>query len=289
MQKEKQLVHQLTVYDADEDKLVEISKEQQLEAMAVFQQIQAGVFISALGIKRMVDKKLYLAMNIQSKDQFLSTLEAFGRRQAYKLLAVATRFENVFGDKLLATGTSTAENEEGAVNKFDGLGIAKLYEITRLEDAEILELAEGGEINIGDGKYTIDDLKRMGFKKLEEQFSKSKKKMQDEIAILSEENKTLKEEVKIKNKQIEGADKKIEDAKELEIKYGPIAKTNAHKDFLLKGCWDSLNAFHDDIIKANVLPNDSERIRKQLTDIVKKLDTVTKIVGDAYQEITSEF
>ena len=286
MQKEKQVVHQLTVYDADEDKLVEVSKEQQLEAMAVFQQIQAGVFISALGIKRMVDKKLYLAMNIQSKDQFLSTLEAFGRRQAYKLLAVATKFENVFGERLLAMNTAGSNTD---ADKFNGMGIEKLYEITRLDDAEIVELSEGGEVEIGDQKMSLDDIKSMGFRELEKQFSKAKKKMQDELSLMNEENKLLKEEIKLKNKQIETADQKMEDAKELEIKYGPAAKTIANKDFLLKECMDNLNEFNDYIIKANVLANDPERIRKQLTDIVKKMNTVAKIVNEAYQEITVDF
>ena len=287
MQKEKQVVNQLKVYDADEEKLTELTQEMQYEATDAFLQLQMGFYGIAFTIERIVRKKLYLCRGYSSQEHFMSTIGFVGRSKAYTMLSVARRMIDVFGAKMIDENVD--DKHKGIIQRMEGLGINKLDELMKLENAEIIEIAEGREISIGDAKYTLDDLKQIGYKKLEDQFSKAKKKMQDELSLMNEENKLLKEEIKLKNKQIETADQKMEDAKELEIKYGPAAKTIANKDFLLKECMDNLNEFNDYIIKANVLANDPERIRKQLTDIVKKMNTVAKIVNEAYQEITVDF
>lgn len=273
----------LKVYDADIDKVVEITAEMQLRAVNAFQQLHGGFFIVANTIKRIYDEKLYLAHGIQSRDQFLSTLGFIGRRQAYTLLAVASKFENVFKERMIG------ENSEELKTRFEGVGIQKLYEIMTLDDDEIISLGEGKEITVGDKSLNLEDIKGTAYRELEKQFKNAKKKLSDDLSFISEENKILKEEIKIKNKQIENADQKLDKAKELEIKFGGTAKALEHKDFLLKECFDKLNEFNDFIIKANIKPNDPERLQKSLVDLIKKMNTTSEIVNEHYQEITAEF
>ena len=281
-------VNVLQVYDADSGNIISVSKELQLKAMAVYQQIQAGVFISAMAIKRMVDDKLYFGLGMQSKDEFLSSLQFFGRSNAYKLLTIADRFEKVLGDKLINSGELNPEYNS-KIGQFSELGIEKLYEITRLEDAEIEELSNGGEIDINNKKYTLDELRSTTYRELQEQFKKANKKLQDKLSITMKENLTMKEEIRIKNEQAKIADKKLETARELEIKYGEPASSIENKDYLLKACYDNLNKFSDYIFKANISLDDPIRIQRQLVDIIKKLDVVQKLVLDNYSEITIEF
>jgi len=278
----------LKVYDADEDKVIEISHEMQMEAISTIQQLQAGIFIMAFGIKRMVDKKLYLALNIESKDQFLSTLEFVGRSQAYKLLAIADKFNDVFAEKLIGKNPEELQNNE-SVQQIGSLGISKLYELIKLDDEQLSGLSEGKDVKIGGKNMNIDELRTIGYRELEKQFRTAKIKLQEDLSIVTEENELLKEEIILKNKQIETADKKLDAAKELEIKFGGPAKTIENKDYLLKECYDLLNEFNDNIIKANIKPNDPNRLKKSVCDLIKKLDVVNKLVMETYAEITAEF
>jgi len=292
----------LTVYDAENDAWVEVNAEQQRFAGYVHQQVLLGVFVSATAIKKVFDEKLYLALGCQSRDEYIETMLPYGKRQTYRLYAVANKFNSVLGngdlmqlqgnnDKYLIDKTenvslkSHLNNRTIEVQTLGELGINKLYELTKLDDDELKDLVKKNKVELGNGEYSLEDIKEMTGQELRKQMTEIRKKYQARLSLVEEENETLKEEKKLIEKQRYTDAERIKNAEDLESKYGAPASLLEDKKKMLEKARGLLNEFNQVIVRCGINIEDPEGIQSDLVDIIRKIDTVHQATIGVYEDV----
>jgi len=274
----------LKVYDAESEQWKDISSKEQKMAAYIHNQVLMGVFISATAIKKMFDEKLYLGLGCDSKEEYISTMLPYGRSQAYRLYAIGSKFNGILGGfgeqaKLLGEGNeqnpndfvpSMGQNEAGNVTPagLNNLGMAKLYELTRIDDANFDELMTTGKANIGGNEITIEEIKEHSAKELQKRISENKKLYTGKIAQMQEEIKTLKEE----KKTLEASEDKIKTAVELEKLYGGVASKLEDKKSRLSDATSLLNDFNETIMRCGITDEDPQVLQQQLVDLIRQVD-----------------
>lgn len=293
------------ILDQETGKFVDITTDMQRHASYVHNQVLMGAFISAISIKKMFDDKLFLGMNCTSRDEYIDTMLPFGRRQAYKLYQVANKFDAVSqsltgngltqivsGDAsdlvhLSALGENTNETVENT-NNIVGLGINKLYELTKLEDDDLKDLIKKGKIKIDGADVTIEDIKDTTAKELSRILHESTKKYKSKIAQQGEDINLLKEEMKSNEKELARLRKKDEDLDLIQKQYGPMATLIGQKKNYLNDAEKYLDIFQKIFINAGITEEDPEALRQHCQDIVRKIDQYHKNATDNYINVFVE-
>lgn len=283
-----------SVYDLENDKFVDVSLEQQRTAAYFHNQVLLGAFVSAIAIKRIFDDRLYLAMGCQSRDEYIENSLPFNRRQCYKLLAVADKFESVTksfdNNNLLTDGKSNSSKEvQSTALGVSSLGIEKLYELSKIDDAEIDKLIKKGKIKIDGEDFSIDDLKEMSAKEVAHQIKKATKQYQEKLKKVETENIQLKETKKLLENENAHLIKENDEGKDAENTFGPVATTFKNKKERLNIARDLLNKFDNTIMRCGVTEEDPDGIQKDLVDIIAKVDEVHQRIIDVFGIITTRF
>ncbi len=283
--------HALTILDQESGEFVEVSHEKQRLASYAHNQVLMGAFISAISIKKIFDEKLYLGLNCGSRDEYCETMLPFGRRQAFRLYAIANKFDAVSksltGDGLtqITSGDTSDLVTLKSQTELAGIGVTKLYELTRLEDDDIKDLIKGGKLKTESGDYDIEDIKDASAKELSRIVSESTKKYKTKISQLTEEVALLSEEKKAKDKELERLAKEKEELEGLERIYGPMASQLKLKKKLLTEARDLLDTFNEVAIRIGVTEDDPENMRKGIQDLIRSIDDVHNRVLGVYETV----
>ncbi len=288
----------LTILDQETGQFVEVTHETQRLASYVHNQVLMGAFISAVSIKKIFDEKLYLGLNCGSKDEYCSTMLPFGIRQAQRLYQIANKFDAVSksltGNGLIQiTSGDTLENttlmsHDLNANELAQLGMAKLYELTKLEDENIKDLIKEGKTKVADHELLIEEIKDASAKELSKIISETTKKYKSKISQLTEEVALLKEEKNSIEKDFEKLQAKKEEIDEIEMQYGPTASLLADKKRRLSNASALLNEFVETFVKAGVTDEDPESIRRDVQDLIRRIDEVHSRCSSIYDTVILE-
>lgn len=244
----------MTVYDADEDKFIDVNVEQQNLAWAVHNQISLNAFVMALGLKRIRDEKLYLSLGCTTMGQYGDIMSPVKRRQMYKYLKIADRFTDRFPQ--LKSGDISAQSENSALGALsENLSFGTLYEAAQLDGAEFEEVTESGDMG-----------------KLATELEKLKKKYTSKISQLSEDNKKLKSETKHKDSLLTEKEQELEDAQNLELKYGARASKLDDKRRCMDLARKKLADTEQWLFQVNVDEDDPTQLLQDLADLIRRLD-----------------
>jgi hypothetical protein len=287
----------LTVYDAEKESWVEIDHETQKQAARINQQIQVSSLMTALLIKDMFDKRLYLALGATSRDEYIDTMTPFGRSQAYKLYAVANSFElsaKSLNIPLLIEDGSIKVDEKvqsTGLSDFASLGVEKLYSLTGLEDDDLKSLMKDGKALLKDGReISVQEMMDMSAKHVSRIISENKQKYTNKITQLDEQVKLLKSDVKEKDKLIENLSKANEHAEKIEKTYGPVASRIKDKTERLAEAKELLNEFTQVLVRSGVTVDDPDELQFELKSIVKSVNEVhVKMQGNFAEVLDNEF
>jgi hypothetical protein len=129
----------------------------------------------AVALARIADREHYLDLGHPSFKAFAESDLPFGWRQAMKYVKIGRKFapmlpefegDNMNPDAYLLSensGTNDAEGGGEAALQFSQLGISKLHEMTKLDDAAFEDVAREGKLVMPDGEteYTLDELMDM--------------------------------------------------------------------------------------------------------------------------------
>lgn len=253
--------NEMTVFDGDKQDFVKVSKEQQLSAGYIHQQIAMGVFITALAIKKMYDEKLYLAFNCSTREEYADTMLPFGRRQAEKYYRIADKFK-----EYLPENANLSSQIEGDVQE---LGIAKLYELTKIEDEDLRTVMSGGNLTGADGnKYSLEDINDMSARELSKRIQEIKSKYTSRISNFEEENKLLKAERESDKELVESAKEQTEHAHKLEIMYGGGASLLKDKEACLQAARDHFRRAWESLESANITEKDPVQLQREVPEIL---------------------
>jgi hypothetical protein len=226
MEEEKALVIR-EVWDDEKKKMVTIKPEQARLAAYLHEQVTAGVFVTALAMKRIINERLYLALGAGSVQEYCDTMLPFGRGQAYKYKAIAERFEGVLPE------LTPPEKEDGSslivspgrqydLKSLESIGYRKLYELSKVEDADFSEIPTRGIVKIGNEEINIDQIQEMTARTWNIKLAEIKRGYSSRVNQLEEKVKLLESErIAIESREAE-AKSKIETARDLERLYGPL-------------------------------------------------------------------
>lgn len=265
-----QLAHrgELKVFDAEDNKWVDITPEMQNEANFVYQGIMMSSFTTAMGIKRIFDKKLFLALGCQSRDEFIETRLPFNRRQAYKYYRIADKFRPLL--EVHSSALSSENNEkikQLPINVIDNL-------LTELDEEELKELAKEGKVSGGGKTLSLDKLKELSQREAQKEISKFKKKYSDKVSQLDEEVRLLKAEKKVTDKENDLLKKKNDEMERELMVNGPPATFEADKRRTLELSEKMLRDFNMAVIRASITEDDNESL---ITKLIYIIDEVSEV------------
>lgn len=287
----------LQVFDAEDQKWKEVSQKEQIFASHIHNQVMTGVFYSAAALTKMIDEKLYIAMGCESRDEYIDTMLPYSRRQAYTLLAIGRKFSGILGgsteQKMIEDGSvhSSALNEEGEsaekvhTSALNGLGIKKLYELTKFDDDEINELMNTGSTMVNGNQITLEELKESSAKEVTKRIAEVKKQYTGKISQLQEEVKQLKEEKKIFEILEQKNAEKLNTAFELEKKYGGVASKLEDKQERIQEAYKLLNDFAETLVRCGVSEQDPLVMQQQLVDLIRQVDGVYNRIQLEYEKV----
>jgi len=251
-------VKSLMVFDSDKGDFVQVTPDMQRHAAYVHQQIAMGTFMIALAIKKMFDEKLYLGLGCSNKTEYCETMLPFGRQQAYKYYKIGKKFQKY----LPGDSESVAPGRH-----FEDLGYKKLYELTKLDDADFEELIETGEI---DG-FKMEQFKKQTYNEAMKEINLLRRKSSKKISILEEENKKLKSEMQSRERLIEEANEKYKQALEMEDVYGPMKTSVDDRRRVLNNAIDMLNHATKLILNCKVTVDDPPTLKHTAVEVYKIL------------------
>lgn len=290
------------VLNGDTGEMVSISPEQRSRANALHGRVLLGVYYSAMALKQVCDEKLFLALGYGTQTEYLSTALPFGRSQAFKYLKVAEKFENVFNllpsnnlpagllsdgsdSPLEWTNEANTDDKGDVAAKFQQLGVQKLYELTSMDDDDLLTLVREGKVSTENGTISFEELQDLTAKQLALEVKKVSGKFQDKIkhlnsriAVLEEENKLLASEAKTQAE-------KIAYAEDIEKKYGAIASKTEDKRKHLTEASNHLYDCRELILRCGISTDDVMSLQNELVVFVNIIRDLHTTIAEMYGEV----
>jgi len=293
----KALIQQMEVYNEDEKKFITVTAEQQRLAAYVHQQVVTGSIITSIALKKIRDEKLYSGLGCSSFEEYCSTMLPFGKRTAYRYLKIADKIEIAFPVfKQLNADNRNSDNSQNSDNvvtsdemsEMQNIGLAKLYEITKLDDEEFKELVKGGKLG-ENGELSIGDIMDMTAREASKKIAEFRKKYQEKLSIQGEKIKKLEDEKKALAERNEELEEDIEIANEKEKLFGGAATSYEVKLTLLNDAEEHFERFVKYINNANIKPDDTDNLQKKFVGLIKKMADTHGYMLISYQEVTANF
>ncbi len=270
------------MYDAELGDYVDITPAFQRNAAYVHGQIQMGTFAIALAIKKIYDEKLYLGLGCSSKEEYANRMLPFSRKQANKYYRVADRISQYMPQ--IDTNDAPGRHLDAPESKkFSEMGIRKLYELTKVDDADFEELMEGGDLN----GHTLEEFKAMTVRQATEEIAKIRKVSGERISILEEKNKYLQSENETLKEKETDARERMKNARDLEYIYGEKKMSSEVARQKMSEAGDRLAQAQELIVAlGSSVDNDSpELIRKSFYDIYNTLMMMVELFQENNYEM----
>ncbi len=282
------------VLNIETNKWVRITPEERKYANYIYQQFQISSVFTAIALKKIFDKKLYIALGYESKEDFILNGTNYSRAQAYRLAKVADKLsgylpqldQNIpISGQIPEEAASTIQNNNISPQKdLSGLGITKLIELSKLEEDELEQFINKGSIGEDDDQLTFDEFKDITVRKAAKELEVRTKSYKRKIKDLEDKNSALKEDKKKLESEIDGMQRMVNDAKDLELKYGAPASLSEAKKDLLSEVDNLINEIAVRLKKADVTIRDAEKVQDRFRLILKSLDEVRATFKIHYED-----
>lgn len=129
------------------------------KAIAAKARLEMGVYITAMSLKEMRDNRLYLPLGYKSWVTFVENELPYNIRTVQKHLRIA---DNLFS----LAGPYDPESKDNLATHASSLSQRTLLQLSNFSEEDRVRLVTEGFISLGDGDYSIDDLKRIAGKEL---------------------------------------------------------------------------------------------------------------------------
>lgn len=264
-----------SVFDEDSKELVEVTPEMRNMANMLQQKLNATTLITALILKKFSDEKLYLAVGCNSFKEFAETCLPYGYRHSKRFLSIANHFAPLLPGDFDPKGTSMSLEESEEIAELSSLGSAKLYELTKIEDADFQEVFTKGKVVMPDGsEMTLDEIKDESARKLAERMKEFKKDYNQKLANTEEDKKKAQAERDHYKKELERNEKVIERAHELEELYGKEASRIAEIESLLSKASEYINKADYFFGRVQLDMDDPEVLQESARSVMRKLNNM---------------
>lgn len=280
------------VFDSEAGKLVPITDEQSHRAMWLQRQIEAASLVTGVALKHMRDEKLYLALGFSCFREYADTALPFGRQQAYKYVAIGERFAPLLptlGDESVASMRHSNDDDPRA-EILASLGNAKLYELTKIEDAQFEDIIDTGRLVMPDGEtsYSLEELKTMNCREVArvvKEAQMERKAWMARIEQLEAEKQLLKSEAKSDEEKILKAEEQIEQARALELLYGKHNRSFEDTQRLLNETRTHLAEVRRRVFNCGITEESPEALKTQLVEIIREAGSIFSGMRGTFNDV----
>lgn len=215
------------------------------------QMVEDGLYLMAVGFKKMRDEKLYKELGYDSFEKYCETETQMNRQNVYKYIAIA--------EKLPVDLSSRG----------DKIGIKKLYMLTALSDEqreEIVQSADLESVTVKELKARIDEL--TGAVEREKQLKEDwRKQVQKEVELSTANAERLNKEIADRDDEITMLMNKLKEleSRPIEVEAVNIEDSKEYRQ-LLEQRRITKQALLDACNERNELRDKLERLEKKMAD-----------------------
>jgi hypothetical protein len=213
---EEEQAGDLVIYDDEEEGMVKVTPEERRVANSLQQRMDVTTLMMAVIMMRMSDEKLYRAVDkgYSSFREYAEVRCPFGYRQAQKYASIGRKFAPLLPGDITKGELSSPDQKalNGNLEALGDLGVNKLYELSKIDDADFSELPSEGKVILKDGtEIDVEDIKSQSAREFKRKLDEYKEYQQD---LEKELNSTAQE----RDKALEEKEQAEKDA-EVGLKY----------------------------------------------------------------------
>lgn len=290
------------VLDIETGSMVEITPEARRTASALHDQVLMGAYISAVSLHTICENRHYLALGCQSQEEYFATMVPYSRSQAFNLLKIAAKFQNVF--KALSSNGLTEslqlESPKSPINwtaddtpavspeEVQKLGFLKLYELTKVDDSDLIELVKTGKFEKNGMQVDWEELKDMTARQTAEKVRDATEKFKRTVKGLSSRVAVLEEEKKLLQRELGEAEATIVHAKDIESRFGAAASRTVEKREQLGRANVAFGDFQELVCRTGITTDDTTALKRELVAMIKSVDEALMVIKEFYGEVLLE-
>lgn len=270
------------VLDEETGELVEITDERRQISVRIHERIQGSVMVSAILLQIARDEKIYLAFGLGSFQEYVNTMLPFSKRYAYKLLNVADEFSPI----LPKVSSMTLSNGEvpNEIQELGSLGISKLYNLTRLPEADYSEVFKKRKVKLADGtELDLREIEESSSREFDRQVSEIRREYQKRISNLEEQNRKYKGEYQHAKVELEKNQDRLDRINELESQYGPKAVRVEDIEHNISVATGHLRKASKYIFQNDLEDDDPDTLKQEINNFLRLMHTIQEGLWDRYE------
>lgn len=265
-------VPSIKVYDDEEGGMVEVSGDERRIANSLQQRMDLTTLMVAVIMMRMSDEKLYRAVGngYSSFREYAEVRCPFGYRQAQKYAAIGRKFAPLLPSDMTKGELSSPDQQalNGNMESLSELGVNKMYELARVEDADFSELPSEGKVVFTDGtEIDVEEMKSQSAREFKRKLDEHRQYQQD---LEEELNQTALEKEKAEERA-----EQIEQEAETGMKYKDMYGQKS----------DQFEAQKSRILTARAKAADLNQLLSKIEDLDPEFDSLVDELRDLHKMI----
>jgi len=237
------------------------------KAIAAKARLEMGVYITAMSLKEMRDNRLYIPLGYKSWISFIENELPYSTRTVQDHLVIANNLFSLASPE----SQSEMENTQHAAH----LSKRTLLQLAKLKEDDRVRLITDGLVSLGDGDYSIDDLKRIASKELTEKLKELAPKIAKN-AELERENDLLRTVNSTQKEKIEKTEAKL---KKLEAVAGSDRVGAILRD--LRYHWHQMGALTKELRKLDPAVEATETVIELFKECIIDSNTVIESLQES--------
>lgn len=278
------------VLDDETGKMIAVDEDMINQLQSAEGWMVISEFIKWIQLAIIQDERLYTVRECTSMEEYTKLYLPDSYGHVKKMISVGRAFKGAFGEgapvHLLEDGKMKVEVSEEMSSQLQGIneiGITKLYELTKLPDADFSEVMSHDVVKLKDGReIPLSEIREESAREVERKVREVKKTYQKRVANLQEDKKKFKEERDQWRKQFEENEDAVERAKNMEEKYGKKAARMEEIDYLLDKTEDGLHKIEESFGKVEVEYSDPEALRERVMTLLRRMTLVQEAAITRY-------
>lgn len=261
------------VFDAERGELVQRSADQQAAAHSLYSLMKMADLAQAILLKKFLDGNHHLDLGYSTKEEFYQQELGQSRSNVSKKLKIASRFESIIPIANVSPAKQLTENESVNLDALNQIGLHKLYEVAKIDDADFEDVLTSGVVKFGDGREVpLEDIQLRTRNEIA-------KLMKDEIdgykkrnANLLDKNSELEAQLKSATKKADELAAEQEAADRLDLMYGDQAATVQGLERLLKEVEEAARLTNRLLVRIKTNENTPEDLCLRIVQLHRVID-----------------
>lgn len=230
------------VYDAESGELVQRTPEQQAAAHSLYSLMKMADLAQAILLKKFLDGNHHLDLGYSTKEDFYIQELGQSRSNVSRKLKVAEKFEGIIPVGNVAPVQHLTGDESANLETLNQIGLTKLYEVAKVEEADFDEVLTTGVVKFPDGREVpLEDIQMRTRTEVQNMMKSEIDGYKKRNAALLDQKAEVEAELNKAKSELEASREKQQQADRLNTMYGAKAKTWEGLETLIKEARESMH------------------------------------------------